>query len=92
MFFAVKHKMDKEDWNKFVKVFNLDVNVTVKKQVSKSDVILALLDEGEIAFNGGSKGKFVMKINKNWDFKILKTLIWDSVREFKNNLKQSDKS
>ena len=75
--------MKREDWNKFVKVFDLDVNVSVKKEVSKSDVIMALLDEGEIAFNGGSEGKFVLKINKNWDFKILKTLIWDSVRSFK---------
>ena len=74
--------MEKEDWNKFVKVFKLDVDVTVKKEVSKADVILALLDEGEIAFNGGSKGTFVMKINERWNFKILKTLVWDSIREY----------
>ncbi len=73
------------DWNKFVKVFNLDVDVQVKKEVSKADVILSLLDEGEIAFNGGRKGKFVLKINESWNFKMLKTLIWDSIREYKNS-------
>ncbi len=83
--------MNREDWNKFVKVFNLDVNVTVKKNVSKNDVILALLDEGEIAFNGGEKGTFVLKINENWTFDILKTLIWDSIRSFKKNQKKGEK-
>ncbi len=77
--------MDREDWNKFVKVFNLDVGVSVKKEVSKADVILALLDEGEIAFNGGKQGRFVMKINDGWTFDMLKTLIWDSIRKFKKD-------
>ena len=76
--------MKKEDWNKFVKVFNLDVDVTVEKKVSKADVIMAILDEGEIAFNGGSKGTFVLKINEKWTFGLLKTLVWDSIREFVN--------
>lgn len=87
--------MDREDWNKFVRVFELDVDVKVKKEVSKADVILALLDEGEIAFNGGNQGKFVMKINKDWTFDMLKTLIWDSIRKFKNkhiNIKEELKA
>jgi len=78
------------DWNKFVKVFNLDVDVQVKKEVSKADVILSLLDEGEIAFNGGKKGTFVLKINDAWTFDMLKTLVWDSIREFKNNKEKKD--
>jgi hypothetical protein len=36
--------MKREDWNKFMKVFSLDVDVTVKKEVSKSDVILSLFE------------------------------------------------
>ncbi len=78
------------DWNKFVKVFSLDVDVQVKKEVSKADVILSLLDEGEIAFNGGKKGKFVLKINDNWTFDMLKTLIWDSIREYKTDKEKKD--
>lgn len=74
--------MNREDWNKFVKVFNLDVDVTVTKEVRKSDVILALLDEGEIAFNGGNQGKFVLKVSESWTFKMLKTLVWDSIRKY----------
>jgi len=78
------------DWNKFVKVFSLDVDVQVKKEVSKADVILSLLDEGEIAFNGGKKGNFVLKINGAWTFEILKTLVWDSIREYKLDKKKKD--
>jgi hypothetical protein len=73
------------DWNKFVKVFSLDVDVQVNKEVSKTDVILSLLDEGEIAFNGGKNGTFVLKINDAWTFDMLKTLIWDSILKFKLN-------
>ena len=78
------------DWNKFVKVFSLDVDVQVKKEVSKADVILSLLDEGEIAFNGGKKGTFVLKINDDWTFDMLKTLVWDSIREYKNDKEKKD--
>ena len=78
------------DWNKFVKVFSLDVDVQVKKEVSKADVILSLLDEGEIAFNGGKKGTFVLKINDNWTFDMLKTLIWNSIREYKTEKEKKD--
>lgn len=55
----------------------------MKKEVSKADVILALLDEGEIAFNGGKHGVFVLKINDDWTFEMLKTLIWDRIRDYK---------
>ena len=78
------------DWNKFVKVFSLDVDVQVKKEVSKADVILSLLDEGEIAFNGGNKGTFVLKKNDAWTFDMLKTLFWDSIREFNLDKEKKD--
>lgn len=79
--------MDKEKWNKFVKVFNLDVDVTVKKEVSKADVILALLDEGEIAFRGFNGNCFVMKINEKFNLKLLEALIWKPVEEHLTKLK-----
>ena len=80
--------MDKENWNKFVKVFNLDVDVTIKKEVSKSDVILALLDEGEIAFRGFNGNCFVIKINEKFDLKLLEALIWKPVKEYLIKLKE----
>ena len=84
-------KYDREWWNSFCRVFDLSVDVTVKKKVRKSDVIMALLDEGEIAFNGGEhSGSFVMKINKNWNFNILKTLVWDAIRKYKNESEEKD--
>jgi hypothetical protein len=80
--------MDKEDWNKFVKVFNLDVGVTVKKVVSKSDVILALLDEGEIAFRGFNGDCFVMKINDKFDLNLVEALIWEPIKKHLAKLKE----
>ena len=43
-------KQDKEFWNNFSKVFNLDVQVNIKKLVSKDDIILSLLDDGDFIF------------------------------------------
>lgn len=80
--------MDKENWNKFVKVFNLDVDVTVKKEVSKADVILSLLDDGEIAFRGFGGNQFIMKINDKFDLKLLEQIIWKPVEEHLNKLKE----
>ena len=82
--------MDKEDWNKYVKVFNLDVDVTVRKEVTKADVLLALLDKNEIAFKG-EKGCFVMKINDEWDLELIEKIIikpiLDSAKELKDKKK-----
>ena len=76
------------DWNKYVKVFNLDVGVQVKKEVTKADVILSLLDEGEIAFKGKKGGMFVLKINDKWDMKLIKTLIEKPLEEELESLKK----
>lgn len=81
--------MEKEDWNKFVKVFKLDVGVTVKKEVCKADVILALLDDGEIAFNFGNH-KGVLKINKAWNLELINNLIWKPIEEYKDKLNKSE--
>lgn len=78
--------MNRDEWNKFVKVFTLDVDVSVKKEVSKADVILSLLDENEIAFNG-KNGKFVIKISDKMDAESVDKLILSSIRDaFKTKL------
>lgn len=69
------------DWDKFVKVFNLDVDVQVRKEVSKADVILSLLRENEIAFKGAKGNTFVIQINKDWDLKTIKQLILNPIQE-----------
>ncbi len=80
------NKMNRDEWNKFVKVFTLDVDVSVKKEVSKADVILSLLDENEIAFNG-KNGKFVIKISDKMDAESVDKLILSSIRDaFKTKL------
>jgi len=73
--------MDRKEWNKFVKVFNLNVDVTVRKEVTKSDVLLALLDEGEIAFKGFRGHQFVMKIHDKFDLKLLENIIWKPIKD-----------
>lgn len=73
--------MKREDWNKFVKVFSLDVDVTVKKEVTKADVILSLLDEGEIAFRGKKGNMFVMKVTDKWDLDLLEKVILNPIKE-----------
>ena len=74
--------MEKEKWNKFVKVFNLDVDVTVQKEVTKADVILSLLDEGEIAFKGKRGHCFVMKTNDEWDIELIKKVVLKPIEDF----------
>ena len=38
------------DWFKFIRVFNLNVDVKVRKEVTRHDILLSLLDENEIVF------------------------------------------
>jgi hypothetical protein len=78
--------MNKENWDKFCQVFDLDVKVSVPKKVTRQDIILTLLSDGEIAFKS-KKGSFILQINKHWDYKTLKTLVWNGIREFKEDLK-----
>ncbi len=42
--------MDKEQWGKFCQVFKLKVEVEVPKEVTRDDIILTLLKEGEFVF------------------------------------------
>lgn len=73
------------DWDNYVKVFNLSINdIEVKKEVSKADVIMALMSEGDIAFK--FKGnQMVMKIDKIKDLELLKSIIWNPIEEYVKN-------
>lgn len=82
--------MDKNEWNKYVKVFNLDVDVTVKKEVTKQDVILSLLDEGEVAFKGFRGEQFIMKINNKFNLELLEQIIWTPVKEYLEKSKEKE--
>ena len=81
--------MDRQDWNKFVKVFNLDVNVTVKKEITKSDVILSLLDEGQLAFRGYKGNQMVFTINDKMDLKLLEEFLFKPMKEYLKEKKQT---
>jgi len=48
------------DWNKFVKVYNIDIGgIEVRKEVSRADIIQTLLNEDEVAYKG-SDGTFML--------------------------------
>lgn len=76
------------DWDKYVKVFNLPINnIKVRKEVSKADVLMSLMSEGDIAFKFRNN-QMVMKIDKVDDIKTLEDIIWKSVREYVRLLKE----
>lgn len=76
------------DWDKYVKVFNLPINnIKVRKEVSKADVLMSLMSEGDIAFKFRNN-QMVMKIDKVDDIKPLEDIIWKSVREYVRLLKE----
>ena len=79
--------MDNEDWNKFVKVFNLDVDVTVKKEVTRADVILSLLNDDEIAFKS-KNGTFLIKIDERYTLDMIRQLILNPVENHLEYLKE----
>jgi len=73
--------MDAENWNKFCKVFNLDVNVTVKKTIDRSD-------KGEFIFKGKNGGFTQMDLSRMYQkaskeqIRSFKKILWDQVEEF----------
>ena len=71
----MEENKERMDWNKFVKVFTLDVDVSVKKEVTRADVILSLLNDNEIAFKGKTGGTFVIKTNDDWSIDVINTLV-----------------
>ncbi len=69
------------DWNKFVKVFNIDIGgIEIKKEVSRCDVIMALLNEGEIAFKS-KKGHLLSKLDNQEIRKIAFQMIREDTDE-----------
>lgn len=76
------------DWDKYVKVFNLPINnIKVRKEVSKADVLMSLMSEGDIAFKFRNN-QMVMKIDKIDDIKLLEDIIWKSIKEYVKLLKE----
>ncbi len=90
--------MDAEEWNKFCKVFNLDVEVKVKKEVTRSDILQTLLNEGEFVFKDTRgwtqislehlKGKATKK-----EIKLMENLLWEPIINYikKPNKKDAKK-
>ena len=65
------------DWNKFIKVFNIDIGgIEIRKEVSRCDVIMALLNEGEIAFKS-KKGHLLTKL----DSQEIRRIAFEMIRE-----------
>lgn len=78
------------DWSKFVQKYTLQVPVDVTKEVNRVDVILALLDENEIAFRGND-GTLVMKITEDLDLKTIEQVIFNPIKEKLAKLKPFEK-
>lgn len=90
--------MDADNWNKFCKVFDLDVNVTVKKKVDRTDIITTLLNEGEFIFKGSGGSLVMLNLNHKkgsliaGDIKLLKGLLWEPVVQFVKKSKDNANS
>ena len=79
------------DWNKHMKVFTQEVGVKVKKNVTRQDVLLSLLNDDEIAFKIKDGGHFILQLNKNWAKKdVLDTLIINPIKERAKKLEDAD--
>lgn len=63
------------DWNKFVKAYKIDIGgIEVEKEVSRSDIIMTLLNEGEVAFKS-EKGSLITKVDDEEIREIIFTMI-----------------
>ena len=88
--------MNAEEWNKFCNVFNLDVEAKVKKQVTRSDILMTLVNEGEFVFKGDDGSWTQMDLNKlkgkttKEQIKLFENILWYQVVEFIK--KQEDKT
>lgn len=93
--------MDEEfDWNKHMKVFTHEVAVKVKKNVTKDDVLLSLLEDGDFIFkndNGHTKMNLSHLKGKSSkeEIKLAKEVLWKQVEDYlrkvisKNNAKEN---
>lgn len=80
-------KQNKEFWDEFSKVFNLDINVTVQKTVSKDDIIISLLNEGDFISkfsNGHSKMNLEHMKGKCSKEKIsvFREILWEPIEKY----------
>ncbi len=79
---------DKDFWDNFSKVFQLNVNVTVPKKVTKNDIIFSLLSEGDFIFCGKNGSQTMMNLkylNEKCDEKKIKgfeELLWGQVKDY----------
>lgn len=89
--------MDAENWNKFCKVFNLDVEVSVKKQVTRSDIIQTLINEGEFIFKGANNSFTMIDLSsrKNGltkkEIETISKVTWDSIEKYLLKSKEEKK-
>lgn len=78
--------MNRDEWNKFCNVFQLDVKVTVPKKVTRTDIIQTLCNEGDFIFKG--KGDSITMINlkhlegKGKAEKQMSELLWGQVQDY----------
>lgn len=87
--------MNKEEWDKFCQVFQLDVKVTVPKKVTKDDIIITLLSDGDFVFKDGDshtkinlshlKGKSAKETIKAMEDIIWKPIVSYMEKHFPNS-------
>ncbi len=80
--------MNKEEWNKFCKVFNLDVEVKIQKKVTREDIIQTLINEGEFVFKG-KEGQWTQmcleKLKGNAtreEINLMEKLLWGQIKKY----------
>ncbi len=86
--------MDKEEWNKFCKVFRLDVDVQIEKRVTRADIIMTLVNEGEFVFKSKDGEWTSMNLSNlkgkatKEQIKLFHDILWKQVENYlkkKNN-------
>ena len=80
--------MDKEEWNKFCQVFNLDVEVKVPKKVTRNDILLTLLNEGEFIFKHSDNTHTCMNLRNlkgkatKEQIKAFRDILWNPIEDY----------
>ncbi|KKN50423.1 hypothetical protein LCGC14_0632530 [marine sediment metagenome] len=80
--------MDEESWNKFCKVFKLNVEVEVKKRVTRSDIIMTLVNEGEFVWKDDKGGWTSMNLSHlkgkatKEQMKTFREILWKQIEDY----------
>ena len=80
--------MNKEEWDKFCNVFNLKVEVEVRKEVTRMDILETLINEGEFIFKGRNGSFTSMELSRlkgkvsDEQIKLFKELLWGQVEDY----------